>query len=610
MNEQKYNKENIKDRMVKTAMHFWGIDKSESLDPLVSLIIEALSSEIYTLSNEVATIETRLLDKLAEILIPGTKTTAQPAHAIACSQPIDAEYVLKKGSSIFYEDFNFNRKNKVKSMYFTTLCDTHLKKGTVKYMIYNGICVSLDKNMSKNVIERLTIPDSASSVWMALDMDQSISTLKDISFYLDFPNLNNRSEYSRLLPFTAWSVNGRDIKIRTGLKTAGIERHELMKRLSQYDTVNQIDRDICNLYNSRFISIEDDFQFKRIKYPSELENFITPSTNLAQEFCVPLLWIRIQFPPIFLSEILEDITICMNAFPVVQKFQKSVNVKLDELTNIIPLVTNDNEYFLSVSSVRDAHGRHYLELSDKEDIGEEQGSYSIRHGGCERFDTRDARDYLVRLLDLLNEESATFSSIFKGKNKELTEEMFNLINRMKLNVSEIAEKREMTNYLIMDTPTAGEIIISEYWVTNGANANGIRSGSNLAPGLGVEIQPLFTFLMTNTIGGKQPLTSQEKIGRFKNTLISRDRIITPEDIKDFCLMEYPDIITDVKVQRGLAQSGKPHGGLARTIDVYIYANGTTMNEIDKDSLYWNLTAKLQNRSPETFNYRLFIDKIN
>lgn len=609
MNEQKYNKENIKDRMLKTVMHFWGIDKTESLDPLVSLIIEALSSEIYTLSNEVATIEARLLDKLAEILIPGTKTTALPAHAIACTQPIDAEYVLKKGSSVFYEDFNFNRKNKVKSMYFTTICDTHLKRGTVRYMIYNGICISLDKNMSKNIIERLAIPDSASTVWMALDMDHSIDTLKDLSFYLDFPNLNNRSEYTRLLPFTTWNVNGQDIKIRTGLETAETGQHELIKRLSQYDTVNQIDRDICNLYNSKFISIDDDYRFKRIKYPLELENFITSSVNLTEEFCTPLLWIRIQFPPVFLSEILEDIAININAFPIVQKLQKSINVKLDELTNIIPLITNDNEYFLSVNSVKDAHGRHYLELSDKEDIGEQQGSYSIRHGGCERFDTRDARDYLVRLLDLLNEESATFSSIFKGKNKELTEEMFNLINRMKLNVSDIAEKREMTNYLIMDTPSVGEVIISKYWVTNGANANGIKSGLKLAPGLGVEIQPLFTFLITNTTGGKQPLSPQEKIGRFKNTLISRDRIITSEDIKDFCLMEYPDIITDVNVQRGLAQSGKPQGGLTRTIDVYIYTNGKAMNEMDKDNLYWNLSAKLQNRSPETFNYRLFIDKM-
>lgn len=609
MNEQKYNKENIKDRMLKTVMHFWGIDKTESLDPLVSLLIEALSSEIYTLSNEVATIEARLLDKLAEILIPGTKTTALPAHAIACTQPIDAEYVLKKGSSVFYEDFNFNRKNKVKSMYFTTICDTHLKRGTVRYMIYNGICISLDKNMSKNIIERLTIPDSASTVWMALDMDHSIDTLKDLSFYLDFPNLNNRSEYSRLLPFTAWSVNGQDIKIRTGLETAETGKHELMKRLSQYDTVNQIDRDICNLYNSKFISIDDDCRLKRIKYPLELENFITSSIKLTEEFCTPLLWIRIQFPPVFLSEILEDITININAFPIVQKLQKSINVKLDELTNIIPLITNDNEYFLSVNSVKDAHGRHYLELSDKEDMGERQGSYSIRHGGCERFDTRDARDYLVRLLDLLNEESATFSSIFKGKNKELTEEMFNLINRMKLNVSDIAEKREMTNYLIMDTPAVGEVIISKYWVTNGANANGIKSGLKLAPGLGVEIQPLFTFLVTNTTGGKQPLSPQEKIGRFKNTLISRDRIITSEDIKDFCLMEYPDIITDVNVQRGLAQSGKPQGGLTRTIDVYIYTNGRAMNEMDKDNLYWNLSSKLRTRSPETFNYRLFIDKM-
>lgn len=609
MNEQKYNKENIKDRMVKTAMHFWGIDKSESLDPLVNLLIEALSSEIYTLSNEIATIEVRLLDKLAEILIPGTKTTALPAHAIACTQPIDAEYVLKKGSSVFYEDFNFNRKNKVKSMYFSTICDTHLKRGTVRYMIYNGICVSLDKNMSKSVIERLTIPDASSAVWVALDMDQSISTLKNLSFYLDFPNLNNRSEYFRLLPFSIWNVNGQDIKIRTGLEIAETGQHNLMKRLSQYDIVNQIDRDVCSLYNSRFISIDDDFHFIRMKYPSELEKFISSSANLTQEFCVPLLWIRIQFPPVFRSEVLEDITISINAFPIVQELKKSINVKLDELTNIIPLITNDNEYFLSVNSVRDAHGRRYLELSDKEDLGEEQGSYSIRHGGCERFDTRDARDYLVRLLDLLNEESATFSSIFKGKNKELTEEMFNLINRMKLNVSDIAEKREMTNYLIMDTPSVGEVITSEYWITNGAYANGIRSGSQLAPGMGVEIQPLFTFLMTNTNGGKQPLSPQEKIGRFKNTLISRDRIITSEDIKDFCLMEYPDIIADVNIQRGLAQSGKPHGGLARTIDVYISTNGNAMNEADKDNLYWNLSAKLRNKSPETFNYRLFIDKM-
>src|SRR5699024_9064866 len=124
-----------------------------------------------------------------------------------------------------------------------------------------------------------------------------------------FPNLNNRSEYSRLLPFTVWSVNGKDIKIRTGLNTAEAGQHELMKRLSQYDTVNQIDRDVCNLYNSRFISIDDDFQFKRMKYPLELEKFITSSENLRQEFCSPLLWIRIQFPPVFLSEILEDITI-------------------------------------------------------------------------------------------------------------------------------------------------------------------------------------------------------------------------------------------------------------------------------------------------------------
>lgn len=39
---------------------------------------------------------------------------------------------------------------------------------------------------------------------------------------------------------------------------------------------------------------------------------------------------------------------------------------------------------------------------------EDCGTYSLRKGGCERFDSRSAKELLVYLLDLLDDESHAF----------------------------------------------------------------------------------------------------------------------------------------------------------------------------------------------------------
>ena len=76
MSTEKYNKEQIRNRMLKYAAAFWGIKKAEHFDPVVKLLLEALSNEVYMLGEDFTAIETRLLEKTARILTPGYRPEA------------------------------------------------------------------------------------------------------------------------------------------------------------------------------------------------------------------------------------------------------------------------------------------------------------------------------------------------------------------------------------------------------------------------------------------------------------------------------------------------------------------------------------------------------
>lgn len=59
MSTPNYSKEVIKNRMYRHAMNYWGVKKVENLDPLVKVLLEALSSEIFGLSHDIETSQHR-----------------------------------------------------------------------------------------------------------------------------------------------------------------------------------------------------------------------------------------------------------------------------------------------------------------------------------------------------------------------------------------------------------------------------------------------------------------------------------------------------------------------------------------------------------------------
>lgn len=607
MESTNLNEKSILERVIKNASGFLRTGAANNLDPFSRLVLEAIASEIYLLSDNAVNIEIRLLEKLASILVPTAKTTALPAHAVLSVQPVEPEYILEESTSVHYEDFLINKKFDIKEITFFPAIPVCLKKGVVRTIITNGKCFSPDRYGKKELVGKFLQTDLPGMVWIGLDMDSQVRSLKGLSFYWDFSGVDNQNEYIRLAEFASWSINGEKLQTHRGFGQVSQEQFRVFDLLSGSDVSKAINREVYNHYGPQFVTITDERHFAPVPCPEELADKIAAQdSSLMEKLDLPLLWIRVHFPPVFSGPVLEQCIIHINSFPIVQKNLRQQETKLDELKNIIPLKVSDNEHFLSVQSVCDSSGRNYYERSERNNYGQIQGSYSVRRGGCERFDYRAAKDYLHRLDYLLTEELAIFASSSKENVLDLTREMQLLLKRMKNLSDGIRKNGDIPHYLLLDTPFSQETMSVSYWTTNGEIGNHLTPGLPLIPSEDSGIDFRTAYLVKDVSGGREPLNTQEKVICLRNVLTTRGRIFTKEDIASFCMAEYPGIITSVQVKQGIMQGGTARKSLIRTIDVCLSFSKDTEEKIDKEELILILERKLKDCSPEIFNYRILV----
>lgn len=217
-----------------------------------------------------------------------------------------------------------------------------------------------------------------------------------------------------------------------------------------------------------------------------------------------LVWVKIQFPAHFTAEVLEELHAGINIVPVENKTLHEQTTTLEETFRVIPLRTGSYESLLSVHSVKDSDGKNYHELLyPAKDSTESYGTYSIRKGGCERFDSRSARELLGYLSDLLDDETHAFNAVSSIKLQALTIQMEQLMAQMKQTADNMNEFRETPYYLMIDELSGKGQITVKYWTTNCEVGNRIQAGVNLSPNATTYLDPKTLALVSTTYGGKQ-----------------------------------------------------------------------------------------------------------
>ena len=104
----------------------------------------------------------------------------------------------------------------------------------------------------------------------------------------------------------------------------------------------------------------------------------------------------------------------------------------------------------------------------------------------------------------------------------------------------------------------------------------------------------------------------ESILAYKSALLSKDRLITLEDIKAFCHFQLGNRVKKIDIQKGMMIHPDQQKGFVKTLDVKIgitrkeYDNMKEKGEVD----FWtdNLKIMLEEKSVTLFPYRVFIEQ--
>lgn len=616
MPENRNTKEAILQRLYNHAADLWGVQSVEDLDPFVKLMMQGVSSMLYDISNEIEDINVRILESLSAVLTPSVLIDPHPAHAVAQAYP--SEPVTYIGRKTVFLDKKMppeQQSRGIKTLSFVPLERIKLVSGKINYLVTERLFHRVGEHGDKTTIAQAhTLNEQTShTLWIGIDLHPEVETFRGLSFYIDFPLAADKYDKYRILPYSRWSIGGKPLEMKAGLphqpEADEEESGDYNSNFDKNHPLSRTDETISSLYRMQYLTVLSDVRLDEVPkeaFPGEISDLF-PARATSSE---PCRWLKVVFPVHIPVQDIHAVKICINTFPVANKtFYSQVYPSGERTAGIIPMRTQEWEHFISVEKVSDSHGKEYRNLPSGSGVKQEAGFYSLKRGGAERFDRRNASEYLERAIDLLRDESAAFSSL-------RTDSLRNIIFTVQEGLKQLETRyednpfRELTipHYLLLQNNGKAETIFAEYWATHCELANNLRAGKIITP-LHTSLFLKDTCrLLTATRGGKSEASTSGRQNAFRYVLTSRDGIITQEDAANFCRCELGAKVMQVSISRGVSVSPKPSEGLIRTIDIHLTPS-PGCEQIVKE-MQTDLLVMLHRKSPDSFNYRIIVETKN
>ncbi len=610
------SKEAIKTRMLRIALTYWETKNTDELDPLVKFLTDALSAELYDVVNDIRNAEGRILEKMAHLLAPDLLTAPSPAHAVMQALPGEPSEFLSNEDQFYTEKKIATKQDgpldASVDVYFSAIRKVRIFDAQINYLFTGANLYSFDQASNKLLIAQAIKGAQLNEccIWFGLQTNSRVTDIKGMTFFFDLKNVDASAAnfFYQFLPFTRWYINNTEIKVSSGLDDQQKkDKSSSDADMTDTDLMSSVEKNINNYYQKKFLTVSDNIleikKESKTRYPDIFKKlFPQPALEKLDE---ELLWVKVVFPTTIQQELLNEIVVKSNAFPVMNCRKNELRYRLRSGRNIIPVPNVANERFFAVKSFTDGITT-YKAIPFRKAGDEEPGTYTLRSGGLERFDSRNGREIIQYLLELLRSESAAFSAFGHDFIASTLKEMnqFIALLEQKTNTT-ITDATEIPNYIIVKPLENQEMMFVEYWTTNTDFANNIRSGTRLQQSSGISVKPDSLMLLTTATGGKDKLKSEEKLYAFKYGLLTRERIVTVEDIKSFCFYELGNRLSEVIIKKGFIISDNPKEGIKRTIDVILTPSRQKMTDNEEWLQLCNqLKSKLETRSGMTYNYRI------
>ncbi|WPP49127.1 hypothetical protein [Catalinimonas niigatensis] len=600
------NKSNIKRRLVKYVADLWGYQQADmdGFDPLVDLLLGACAVEFERTGNQIISSQSRVLEKLAYLLLPESLVTPLPAHTVIHASSVEPLYTLRPEDqfSVDKEVVNPVKPTEIskKAVFFSPTLPANIFDASIRYV---GIGKRLLQQLDINTRETLGSTKKGESfanqsIWLGLKVSPNLTKVPQLSFFFDWRNHPEKQKYLNLIPVTQCLVGEYSIPSRSGYGLAvedkvGKQRNELVE---EWDILPKIEDKVNQLYEQHFLTLSG----SDVTIKSQLQVYPEGFAELFEEeilknFKEPLLWIELSLSQLIPQEAIEEMTIAINCFPACnrQLIDNRRPYRLDESLNIIPLKSED--YFLAVHKVASGDNQPFQGLPFFDIKQMKPGIYAIRKERVGKFDSRNAREMLQYILELMRDETAAFKAASGAIGSKEIVELEQILNRIENNLTKKASGGDTDQYLMLKPDKAKDIYVS-FWNTTGAFANKIPAGSAFKTRT-IDIKSNSVFCMTTSFGGKDKPSEQEKLYTFRSNLLSRDRIVTREDIRAACYAELGDTIAHIDIKKGYINAPSHRQGLLRVLRVEVTPNDKEeLSEEEWNKICEELAMNLQRRS--------------
>lgn len=593
--------------MLKTATEMWDIHTSDlaSFDPIVDLLMGACSVELEKVYQEISSSNARVLERLSKLLLPDVYKNTKPAHSVIYANPYVNNLALNK-----YFQFAYVKKVQAKEssmrenqreVFFSPVIDYPLIKASVAMIGTNTGLYSVENLLFRQKAGGISSEKTSKFLWIGLELDDEPRNFKDIILYFDWLTDPRKEKLLEFLPFTTWYLNDSPLSYLWGFEK---EQDARVADTFNLDNEYIATQEILQYYYKHYITLHTQTLLKNagpemlISCPDEFKQLY--QANDLKKIKNKYLWIKGAFPPFFTNDNIDDAVCQVNAVPVINRKLNELNYRiLPETLNIIPLRDrNIDESFFNMESAKSVDGNPYLSTNLDELNQLKNGSYVIRKGGVQRFDQRQAKEYLDYMIDLLRDESAAFS-VF---GQEMLTTDITALNQALMRIEQkivpkASGEEHTTDYLILKSFLKEDNVFIEYWSTSGEMANNIAVGSDLNLYRGDDIDASSLKMISKSTGGKDELTSSEMLRAFKQSLVSRGRIITVADIKSLCYSEMGSLIRDVRVSKSFVIDSAKKTGFKRVVKVEIVPSGKDMVSESEWLMYkLQIETKLNNLS--------------
>lgn len=606
-----FTRDRIRTRMLKRAAEVWGFSESEmdEFDPLVSLLIEASAVEFERTAAEIGKTQNRMLERLAQLMYPEV-ATVYPSYGIMQAQTVEPDYVLNISSQFLAKGSAVKGGNPSTLIYFSPARETRLVNGSVRVMATCREIYTIEEGVQKIQIATSNRISGGyqHSLWLGVALDDEVDSLQNISFFFNWLNDAEAETWYQFLPYAQWYLQKNFLHTQQGLPGSEKDITPAAELQQEYDIMKRIEDEVCQLYNGQFVTIAQALSLEKLKlqpepYPALFNDWFDKKD--LNELKEPLMWIEIKFPTLISPEALDSVLCGINCFPVINRKLNRLPYKLQQSLNIVPLEAEGS--FLAVKEISTTSGGtvKLAPFANPYDLQPE--SYALRYG-VNRFNERNSYDTLVNLLDLIREESSFFSSLGEDFLAQHVRELNQILARMESKIKMQNKHAAPFPFLAINKGKEGGNVMIKFWTCVGSSANKIPMGTRL---MSYQLSSLKTdeiFMVTTTAGGKDNMSDAEKLVQYKKALFTRNRIVTPEDVRTVVLAELGKSVRSVKISKGFMKGTMTGSGFVRCIEVLI-----TPVESERGSAEWEnklskLKVVLEQQSANNIPFHLVLNK--